>query len=54
VVIYLEQGADCYGPADAIGIPKPHHFLRRLNPDWFYLSGTGLTRLSWKDAVKQV
>ena len=22
--------------------------LPRLNPDWFYLSGTGLPRLSWK------
>jgi len=29
-------------------IPKPHHFLPHLNPDWFYLSGTGLHRLSWK------
>jgi len=29
-------------------IPKPHYFLPHLNPDWFYLSGTGLPRLSWK------
>jgi len=29
-------------------IPKPHHLLPHLNPDWFYLSGTGLPRLSWK------
>ena len=29
-------------------IPKPHHLLPRLNPDWFYLSGTDLPRLSWK------
>ena len=29
-------------------IPKPHHLLPHLNPDWFYLSGTGLLRLSWK------
>jgi len=28
-------------------IPKPHHFLPHLNPDWFYLSGTSLPRLSW-------
>ena len=28
-------------------IPKPHHLLPHLNPDWFYLSGTGLPRLSW-------
>ena len=37
-----------YGPADATAIPKPRHLLRHLNPDWFYLSGTGLPRLSWK------
>ena len=36
-----------YGPADATVIPKPHHLLPHLNPDWFYLSGTGLPRLSW-------
>ena len=35
-----------YGPADAIAIPKPHHLLPHLNPDWFYLSGTGLPRLA--------
>ena len=29
------------GPADANAIPKPHHLLPHLNPDWFYLSGTG-------------
>ena len=37
-----------YGPADVTAIPKPHHLLPHLNPDWFYLSGTGLPRLSWK------
>jgi len=46
------SGARCrlfaYGPVDAIVIPKPHHLLHHLNPDWFYLSGTGLPRLSWK------
>ena len=35
-----------YGPADATATPKPHHLLPHLNPDWFYLSGTGLPRLS--------
>ena len=31
-------------------IPKSHHHLPHLNPDWFYLSGTGLPiRLSWKE-----
>ena len=29
-------------------IPKPHRLLPHFNPDWFYLSGTGLHRLSWK------
>jgi len=29
-------------------IPKLHHLLPHLNPDWFYLSGTGVPRLSWK------
>ena len=46
------SGARCrlfvYGPANTIVIPKPLHLLRHLNPDWFYLSGTGLPRLSWK------
>jgi len=37
-----------YGPADATAIPKPHHLLAHLNTDWFYLSGAGLPRLSWK------
>jgi len=29
-------------------VAKPHHLLPHLNPGWFYLSGTGLPRLSWK------
>jgi len=37
-----------YGSADATAVLKPHHLLPRLNPDWFYLSGAGLPRLSWK------
>ena len=37
-----------YGPADATAIHKPHHLLPQLNPDCFYLSYTGLPRLSWK------
>ena len=59
------SGARCrlfaYGPADAIVIPKPHHLLPRLNPDWFYFSGTGLPILvlaypccPGKEAVKRV
>jgi len=43
------SGARCrlfaYGPADAAAIPKPHHVLRHLNPDWFYLSGYRLTQV---------
>jgi len=35
-----------YGPVDVIIIPKPHHLLLHLNPDWLYLSGTTLPRLS--------
>ena len=31
-----------------LSVPKPHHLLPHINPDWFQLSGTGLPRLSWK------
>jgi len=48
----VQQGA--YEPADATAIPKHYHLLPHLNPDWFYLSVTGLPRLSWKEAVKRV
>jgi len=37
-----------YGPADATASPKPHHLFPQLYPDWFYLSGNDLPRLSWK------
>jgi len=30
-----------YDPADATASLRPRHLLPRLNPDWFYLSGTG-------------
>jgi len=47
VVICLERGADCaYGPADATASQNSIDFCLILNPDWFYLSGTGLRRLS--------
>ena len=46
------SGATCrlfaYGPADATAVPKPHNLLPHLNPDRFYLSGTGLPRLPLK------
>ena len=46
VVICLQRGANClYGPADATAVPKLHNLLPHLNPDWFYLSDTGLPRL---------
>ena len=50
MVICLRQGCRlfAYRPADATAIPKLHHLLRHLNPDWFYLSGAGLPRSSWK------
>jgi len=35
-------------------MPKPHNFLPLLHPDWFYLSGTSLSRLSWKRPFKCV
>ena len=31
-------------------IPKHHNLLPHLNLDWFYLSGTSLPRLSWKNS----
>jgi len=37
-----------YGPANATEIPTPHYLVTHSNPDWFYLSGTGLPTLSWK------
>jgi len=40
-----------YGPADATAIPKPDHLLPHLNPDWFYLSGTGYPCCPGKEAV---
>jgi len=35
------------GPADALHLKTPSSLVH-LNPDWFYLSGTGLHMLSWK------
>ena len=51
VVIFLGRGADCLHMVQLMPfIPKPHRLLPHLNPDWFYLSGTGLPRLSSKRA----
>ena len=35
-------------PITCIVDPETHHLLPHLNPDWFYLSGTGLPTLSSK------
>ena len=43
VVICLERDGYCLQL-----MPKPHRLLPSLNPDWFYLSGTSIPRLSWK------
>ena len=49
VVICLGRGAGYLHMVQLMPLhPKPHRLLRHLNPDWFYLSGTGLCRLSWK------
>jgi len=50
--VWSEVQIIAYGPADATAIPKTHQLLPHLNPDWFYLSGTGLPRLSWKKGRK--
>ena len=52
MVIYLERGADClhnYGPADATAIPKPHHLLPHLNPDFLVPANPDCHK---KEAVK--
>jgi len=53
VVICLERGAHrLHMSSWCRCIPKPHHLLPHLNPYWFYLSSTGIPRLSLKiDAV---
>ena len=33
---------------------RPHRLLPHLNPDWFYLSVTGLLRLSWERGNDQI
>ena len=48
MAIFLERDADCLWSSRCHCIPKPHHLLPHLNPEWFYLSGTDLHRLSWK------
>ena len=54
MIMCLEQGADCLHMVQLMPLPSPkdHHLLPHLNPDWFYLSGTGLARLSLKSGRK--
>jgi len=40
VFVCLEQGADLH-MAQLMLLPLTHCLLLQLNPDWFYLSGTG-------------
>jgi len=58
VVICLERGADCLHIVQLMPLPSPNPMVSCLvyNPDWFYLSGTGLPGLSrtrghWTDVV---
>jgi len=52
---YLSQARRrqfAYGPADATASQNPIILLPHLNPDWFYLSGTGLPTPFWKRGRK--
>ena len=47
VVIWLERGAGCLHVVQVMPLyPETPSLLPRSNPDWFYLSSSGLTRLS--------
>jgi len=49
MVICLERGADCLHMVKLVPkTPSSLASFKHLNPYWFYLSGTDLTRLSWK------
>ena len=48
MVICLERGADCLHMVCIYAVPMPHNLFPHLNPARFYLSGTGLPRLSWQ------
>ena len=49
VVVCSERGADCLHVVHLMPLhPKTPSSLASLNPDWFYVSGTSLPRLSWK------
>ena len=46
-----EVQAVCIWSSRCHCMPEPHHLLPHLNPGWFYLSGTGLPRLSCINAL---
>jgi len=57
VDICQERGADCLHTVQLTALPSQNYIisyyissLHHLNPDLFYLSGTGLPRLSWKSS----
>jgi len=56
-VVFL-SGARCklfaYGPADATAVPKPHHLLPHLNPDWFTFLVPAYRGCPGKEAVKRM
>jgi len=41
-----------YGPADVTAIPKPHHLLTHLNPDWSTFLVAACLGCPGKEAVK--
>jgi len=52
VVICLERGADCLHVVQLMPLPsQTPSSLASFKSDWFYHSGTGLPRLSWKRGV---
>ena len=42
------------GPADATAIPKLHHLLPHLNPDWFTFIVLAYPGCPGKEAVKRM
>ena len=49
MVISLEQGADCLRVVQLMPLhPRTSSSLASFKSGWFYFSGTGLPRLSWK------
>jgi len=54
VAICLQQGADCLHMVQLMSLLQKTPTISGLvNPDWFYLSGNGLPRSSWNEAIKR-